>query len=115
MEFVEVAKTFELTVGKMKSAKLGQKEILVANVDGKYFAIGDKCAHKGGDLSKGFLSGNTVTCPRHGAKFDVRTGKVVSKPKILFFSSDIDYEPTFEVKVEGEKVLIAVDQLKKRV
>lgn len=108
MEFAEVAKTSEIMVGKMKSVKLDQKEILVVNVDGKYFAIGNKCTHKGGDLSKGSLLGNTVTCPRHGAKFDVTTGRVISKPKILFFRPDIDSEPTFEVKVEGEKVLIAI-------
>ncbi|MEM2936185.1 MAG: Rieske 2Fe-2S domain-containing protein, partial [Candidatus Bathyarchaeia archaeon] len=60
---MKVAETSEVPVGKMKMVKLEGKEVLIANVDGNYYAIGDRCTHAGGDLSKGYLSGNIITCP----------------------------------------------------
>ena len=104
--FVKVAETSEILVGKMKTVKLEEKEILIANVDGNYYAIANRCTHRGGDLSKGSLNGNIVTCPVHGAKFDVTTGKVISGPKIAFFRAKTNDEPSFEVKVEGRDVML---------
>jgi len=49
----------------MKKVTVGDKEFLIINVDGKYYAIGARCTHAGGDLSQGSLKGNIVTCPRH--------------------------------------------------
>jgi nitrite reductase/ring-hydroxylating ferredoxin subunit len=82
---------------------------LIANVDGDFYAIGNSCTHAGGDLSKGSLEGKIVTCPRHGAKFDVTTGKVVSGPKVLFLHPKIKDEPSYEVKIEGNEVLLKVE------
>ena len=93
----------------MKIIKLEEKEILIANVDGNYYAIGNRCTHAGGDLSRGTLEGNIVTCPKHGSKFDVTTGKVVSGPKILFLRPKIKDEPSYEVKVEGKDVLLKIE------
>jgi len=106
LEFVKVAETSEIPAGKMKMVEVEEKEILIANVDGNYYAIANKCTHKGGDLSKGSLKGNVVTCPVHGAKFDVTNGKAVSGPKILFFKSKTEDEPSFEVKVERKGVMV---------
>ena len=103
---MKVAEKSEIPMGKMKMVTLNGKEILVANVGGNFYAIGDKCPHAGGDLSKGSLEGNIVTCPRHGSKFDVTTGKAVSGPKILFVRLTVKDEPAFEVKVDGNDVLI---------
>jgi nitrite reductase/ring-hydroxylating ferredoxin subunit len=104
--FVKVAETSEIPVGKMKTVKLEDKEVLITNVNGNYHAIADRCTHKGGDLSKGSLDGNIITCPVHGARFDVTTGKVISGPKILFFKPKINDEPSFEVKIEGNNVML---------
>jgi nitrite reductase/ring-hydroxylating ferredoxin subunit len=82
---VRVAGKSEISVGRMKMVKLEGKEILIANVSGNYYAIGAKCTHAGGDLSLGVLEGNVVTCPKHRAKFDVTTGKVVSPPRMVLF------------------------------
>jgi nitrite reductase/ring-hydroxylating ferredoxin subunit len=109
LAFVKVAETSEISAGKMKMVKLEGKEILIANVNGNYFAIGDICTHAGGDLSKGSLEGNIVTCPKHGSKFDVTTGKVVSGPKILFIHPKINDEAFYEVKVEGKDVLLKIE------
>ena len=106
MGFVKVAETSEIPIGKMKSVKLEDKEVLIANVNGNYYAIANRCTHRGGDLSKGSLDGNIVTCPLHGSKFDVTTGKAISGPKIAFFRVKTNDEPSFEVKIEGNDVML---------
>ena len=98
-EFVRVAETTEVPAGGIKKVAVGGEEILVANVEGKYYAMGGKCTHRGGDLSKGVLSGSVVKCPRHGARFDVTSGEVVRGPAKKS-------EPTFEVRVEGKNILV---------
>lgn len=103
---VRVAGKSEIPVGKMKMVRLDGKEILIANVNGSYYAIGNRCTHAGGDLSQGSLQGNIVTCPKHGAKFDVTTGKVISPPKVGLFHPKIKDEPSYQVKVENEHILI---------
>jgi nitrite reductase/ring-hydroxylating ferredoxin subunit len=106
LSFVKVAETSEIPTGKMKMVKLEDKELLIANVNGNYYAIANRCTHKNGDLSKGSLDGNIVTCPLHSSKFDVTTGKAVSGPKIAFFRAKTNDEPSFEVKIEGNGVML---------
>jgi nitrite reductase/ring-hydroxylating ferredoxin subunit len=79
-EFVEVAKVNEIPDGKMKHVEVDGREVLVANLGGKYFAISDRCAHMSALLSMGNLKGYTVTCPFHGSTFDFTTGKKLSEP-----------------------------------
>jgi len=69
----------------MKMFKVGEKEYLVANVNGNYYAIGNRCTHANAELSQGSLDGNVVTCPKHKSKFDVSTGKVISGPQNTVF------------------------------
>ena len=78
--FVEVAKVNEIPDGKMKHVEVEGKEPLIANVGGKFYAISDRCGHMNALLSMGNLSASTVTCPFHGSKFDVKTGKKLSEP-----------------------------------
>ena len=91
-EFVEVAKVSEISDGKMKHVEVDGKELLIANVDGKFYAISDRCGHMNALLSMGNLTGNTVTCPFHGSKFDVTTGKKLSEP-ILTPSQEMEPLP----------------------
>jgi 3-phenylpropionate/trans-cinnamate dioxygenase ferredoxin subunit len=106
LSFEKVAETSEIPLGQMKTFKFEEKQVLIANVKGTYYAIENICTHKNGELSKGTLEGNIVTCPNHKAKFDVTTGKVVSGPKILFMHPKIRDEPTYAVKVEGKDILL---------
>jgi len=99
MSFVEIAKTEEIPSGQMKGIKKDDKNILVTNIKGKYYAINARCTHAGGDLSKGKLDGSIVTCPRHGSKFDVTTGKAVGSPA----KQD---EPVYQLKIQGNSVLV---------
>ena len=82
MEYVRVADKAELASNKMILVVVGGKEVLLANVDGSYFAIANKCTHAGGSLVKGSLEGSIVTCPRHGSQFDLKTGKAIRGAKI---------------------------------
>lgn len=81
-EFVEVAKVHEITNGKMKHVEVEGKDVLLANIDGKFYAMNDRCGHMNALLSMGNLTGNLVTCPFHGARFDVTTAKKMSEPNL---------------------------------
>lgn len=106
MTFVKVAETSEVPLGQMKVVKFGEKEVVIANVNNVFYAMENSCTHMQGDLSKGVLDGNNLICPKHKAKFDVTSGKVVSGPKIPLFYPKIKDEPTYVVKVEGQDILI---------
>jgi 3-phenylpropionate/trans-cinnamate dioxygenase ferredoxin subunit len=108
MEFIKVADTSALSTGKMMVVTAGGKEILLANVDGSYYAIANKCTHLGGSLAKGVLEGSLVTCPKHGAKFDVKTGQAVSEAKIAIIKMKVKDEVKYEVKVDGTNILIGI-------
>ena len=108
MEFIKVADTSTLPAGKTMLVTAGGKEILLANVDGAYHAIANKCTHLGGSLAKGTFTGSVVTCPRHGAQFDVKTGQAVSEAKIAFVKMRVRNEVKYEVRVEGTHILIGI-------
>ncbi len=107
-EYVRAAGKSEIAVGKMKKVTLDGNAVLIANVNGKYYAVGSECTHFGGDLSEGVLEGNIVTCPNHKARFDVTTGKVVSPPVEALGHPDIEDLPTFLVKVENQDIMIKI-------
>ncbi len=82
MKLVKVAEASEISVGSMKHIEAEGREILIANVRGKFYAVGDRCGHMNVRLSAGTLSGSVVTCPLHFSRFDVKTGKMVLEPII---------------------------------
>lgn len=79
--------------------QIGDEEVALCNVDGQIFAIANVCTHDGGPLGEGLLHGDEIECPRHGARFSVRTGEVRSLPAIIPV-------PTFAVQVEGDDILV---------
>ena len=101
-EFVRVASRSEIPIGGKKLAEVDGRAIAVFNVDGSFYAIDDVCTHDGGPLAEGELLGAEVRCPRHGARFDVRTGKALCFPAF-------EPVPTHRVEVRGDEVLIALD------
>ena len=93
-------KTSDITPGKMIKVSIDGKDILVANIDGKYCATDDTCTHSGSSLSEGKLDGCTITCGWHGAQFDCKTGKLVKFPaKIRDLAS-------YNVVVESDNVFV---------
>jgi nitrite reductase/ring-hydroxylating ferredoxin subunit len=103
---VKVCDISEIPIGKMKHFEVDGKEMVIANVNGIYYAIGSICTHKGSDLSRGTLEGNTVTCPKHKAKFDVTNGKVIPGPKVPLTHPKIKDEPIYTLKIEGKDILL---------
>ena len=101
-EFVRVAKTSDIPDGEVRSFVVDSEVIAVCHVDGKFYAIKDECTHMEYPLSDGLLEGEIITCAYHAAKFDVRTGDVLSLPAV---------EPveTFQVKVEGEDIYVLIE------
>ena len=79
-KFVAVAKTSELQPGEMSRVSVDQQPVLLANVDGSFFALLDRCGHQRAALSKGRLEGETVECPIHFSRFNVQTGRVIRGP-----------------------------------
>jgi len=108
MEYLEIGKTDEIIEGTMKAFQVQGKDILVANLGGKFYAIGNKCTHVGGDLSKGSLEGKIVVCPKHGSKFDITTGESISGPKIGFLKLKTKNEPVYEVKIEDDIIKVNI-------
>ena len=80
-QLLEVAKVDEIPLGKMKHVEVNGKEIVISNVGGKFYAMDDRCGHMNARLSMGNVSSDSiVTCPFHGARFNVTTGKKVKEP-----------------------------------
>jgi 3-phenylpropionate/trans-cinnamate dioxygenase ferredoxin subunit len=90
-----------LLTGERLLVEIGDLEIVLFNIAGKYFAIGDLCTHDDGPLSDGDVEGNEIICPRHGARFDLRTGKANTPPAYV----DI---PAYPVRVVGAQIEIGV-------
>jgi 3-phenylpropionate/trans-cinnamate dioxygenase ferredoxin subunit len=80
--WIEVARDGELAPGEYKLVEAGDLELALFNVDGGYCCIEDLCTHDGGNLVEGDFDGRVVTCPRHGAKFDVCTGEALCLPAV---------------------------------
>ena len=91
-EFVAVAKAEDIPPGQMIWVAVERERIVLANVDGAFYALRDVCGHKNAPLSRGRLDGHLIECPLHFATFDVRTGKLVDGP----VSADV---PTYPVRV----------------
>lgn len=102
MAFVKAANLSDLPVGRAKIVEIGYEDIALCNVGGKIYAIANLCTHDNGPLGEGYLDGEEIECPRHGARFNVRTGEVKVLPAIVPI-------PTFEVKIEGDEVWVDVD------
>jgi glycine betaine catabolism B len=98
-DFVKVANAKDIQPSQMKEVEVNGENICVANVEGKFYAIGSICTHEGGPLADGTLEGYEVECPWHNSKFDVRTGEVISPPAS-------EPEPAYEVKIDGDNILI---------
>ena len=94
-----VFKTHELQDGDMREVELGGTKVMVARVKGKFYAIGAECTHYGGPLAEGALNGHRVVCPWHQAVFNVMNGNLEEPPAL-------DAEPCYEVRVEGEDVIV---------
>ena len=99
-EFVRVAAVADLPPGERLVIDFDEETVAIFNVDGDYYCIADVCTHDGSPIADGGeLSGVEIECPRHGARFDLRTGAALCLPAVTPVA-------TFQVKVEGDDIYV---------
>jgi len=98
-DFVAVAAVADIPAGGMKCVAIERERVLLAHVEGRFYALRDVCGHRNAPLSRGRLNGHIVECPLHFATFDVRSGRLVDGP----ISADV---AAYEVRVENGTVLV---------
>jgi 3-phenylpropionate/trans-cinnamate dioxygenase ferredoxin component len=81
--YFKIVKTSELPEGERLFFEIADIPIVLFNVNGEFLATGDLCTHDGGAIGDGELDGNEIICPRHGARFDIHTGKALSLPAVV--------------------------------
>jgi len=101
-EFIAVAKASDIPTGQVRTFEHQDRSIAVCNVEGQFYAVEDTCTHDDGPLGEGVLEGCSIECPRHGARFDVRSGEVLQMPAAFPIR-------TFETKVEQGTVFVKVE------
>ena len=102
-EFVTAAKASEIPVGQLKPVEALGRRLLICHTDRGFHAIDDTCTHDDGPLAEGWLEGTAIECPRHGARFDVTSGKVLCVPAAVPINS-------YRVQVEGDEVKVNVHE-----
>ena len=98
-DWIDVSPHQDFLVGEWRSLDVDGTLVAVFNVDGQFYAIEDVCTHDGGILTGGAVEGDQVVCPRHGARFSIKTGAVLSPPAY----EDVQ---TFPVRLDGEMVQV---------
>ena len=87
----------------VKAVEVDGRSIAICNVDGEYYAVDDVCTHDGGPLGSGRLCDGQIECPRHGARFDVRSGRAVVLPAVLPIR-------TYAVEIGGDDVRVSLEE-----
>jgi 3-phenylpropionate/trans-cinnamate dioxygenase ferredoxin subunit len=98
-EFVPVARASEILVGQFKPVAAQGKRLLICHAESGFYAVDDTCTHDDGPLADGWLDGTAIECPRHGARFDVTTGKVLCLPAAVPINA-------YRVRVAGDEVQV---------
>lgn len=101
-EFTKIGTKSEFSDSDKKLVEIDDRLVLVFRIDDEFFCIDDICTHDGGTLSDGEFQGCEIECPRHGARFDVRTGKALCMPATQDTRSH-------ELKVEGDEIYVRLD------
>jgi 3-phenylpropionate/trans-cinnamate dioxygenase ferredoxin subunit len=101
VEFIEIAPASELPNGERLFVEVESKSLVIFNIAGQFFAIGDICSHDDGPVGEGDLEGYNIVCPRHGGEFDVRNGQAVQLPAVV----DI---PAYPVKVVDDMIQVGL-------
>ncbi len=98
---IKVAEVSDIPVGGVKKVTLEDVDIAIFNISGELYAIGDTCTHEQASLSEGDVDGDNISCARHGATFNIKTGEVVALPAVMPV-------PIYRVKVEGKDILLEI-------
>ena len=102
-DFTTVAKVGELSDPGKQLIELDDRYVVLCHVGGQYFCVDDVCTHDGGTLGDGELCGHDIICPRHGARFDVRSGAAVTMPATEDTASH-------EVRIEDDEIQVRINE-----
>lgn len=102
-EFLKVAAVTDLPDPGKLTLEVEDSVVVLFRVGGRFYCIDDVCTHDGGPLGEGQLCGHAIACPRHGAQFDIRTGKPLTMPATV-------PTRTHEVKIEGDEVYVRINE-----
>ena len=97
--FVPVARIGDIAEGGVKVVRIEDQAIAIFRIGSGYFAMDDVCTHDGGPLAEGFIAGDEIECPRHGARFSIRTGEALCLPA----TSGVT---TYPVRIEGDEIQV---------
>ena len=100
-EFVQIAPMGDLPNGERLFVEVDEKQIVIFNIGGNLFALGDVCSHDDGPLGDGEIEGMDIICPRHGARFDIRTGEALLLPAAV----DI---PAYPVRIVNGMIEVGI-------
>jgi 3-phenylpropionate/trans-cinnamate dioxygenase ferredoxin component len=100
--WIDAGRADELAPGQVKVVRAGRTQLAVCNVENSYHCIADVCTHDGAPLDSGELDGVEIECPRHGARFDVTTGRATCMPAIVPVR-------TYPVRIEDGEIQIQVE------
>ena len=100
-EYFEVCSVNELPSGERLFIEIGEEYIVLFNVGGDYYAIADLCSHDDGPLGDGEVSDHVIACPRHGARFDLRSGKALTLPAV-------ENIPAYPVRIRDSDIEIGI-------
>ncbi|MCC6124204.1 MAG: non-heme iron oxygenase ferredoxin subunit [Pirellulales bacterium] len=98
-DFIPVCKTFDIPDPGKEVFEVEERFIVVFHLDGEWHALDDRCTHDGGPLGQGWIEGFQIICPRHGARFDIRTGQALTMPAVRATAAH-------EVKIDGDRVFV---------
>jgi 3-phenylpropionate/trans-cinnamate dioxygenase ferredoxin component len=101
-QFVRVAAVSDIPEGSLKAFDINYTRFVVAHTDEGFLAVADDCSHDGSPFARAHIRGGNIVCPRHGARFDLKTGAVTGPPAV----APID---TFRVKVEENDIYVYLD------
>ncbi|HEX9406271.1 MAG TPA: Rieske 2Fe-2S domain-containing protein [Thermoanaerobaculia bacterium] len=99
-DFIEVAKTFDLPLGRACVCTIGERRIALYHTSKGFFASENTCAHRGGPLGEGDIIGDEIVCPWHLWSFEIATGVCLGNPDIKI--------ATHEVRLDGDRVLVKI-------
>jgi 3-phenylpropionate/trans-cinnamate dioxygenase ferredoxin subunit len=101
IDYIAVGSVSELKDGQRLFIEIDDTPIVIINIEGNYYAIADVCSHDDGPVGEGNIEGFEIICPRHGARFDIQSGKVLSLPAFV----DI---PAYPIRLVGEEIEIGI-------
>ena len=101
--YLDICAIDDLPLGERLFIQLGEVPVVIMNVNGEIYAIEDVCTHDNGPLGEGEIEDDEIICPRHGARFNIQTGEVLTLPAVVGVR-------TYPIKIEGNRILIGVKE-----